>query len=44
MHSNGNSFGSAGTDLGGSNTYGQSGDGSRPASASWLFAVTVFRL
>jgi hypothetical protein len=44
MLSNGNSF-----ELGGGNTYNMvpgegTGDGTRPASSSWLFAVNVWRL
>jgi hypothetical protein len=45
MISNGASFilnGGNSMDLGSGASYGR--DGSRPASAAWLFTVTIFRL
>jgi hypothetical protein len=50
MFSNGNSFGLAdgnSMDLGSGNSYGpgsQARDGSRPASARWMFAVLIWRI
>ena len=45
MISNGNSFANGNSmDLGGGNSYGTAvPDGSRPASAAWLFAVSIWR-
>jgi hypothetical protein len=43
MHSNGNSFNvSEGNAYGSGASYGR--DGSRPASAAWMFAVTIWRI
>jgi hypothetical protein len=46
MLANGNSFDfSDGCSMGVASAPGEgTGDGSRPASSSWLFAVTVFRM
>jgi hypothetical protein len=46
MHSNGNSFADGNSmDLGAGNSYGgQARDGSRPASAAWMFTVLIWRL
>jgi hypothetical protein len=44
MHSNGNSFGNGQSiDLGSGASYGGR-DGSRPPSAAWMFAVTIWRI
>jgi hypothetical protein len=44
MHSNGNSFSNGGSmDLGSGASYGVR-DGSRPPSAAWMFAVTIWRI
>ena len=43
MISNGNSFNQGNSmDLGGGNSYAR--DGSRPASAAWMFTVLIWRI